>query len=134
MSLNKKTILFLAVTILIVSFLFSLSPVFAQFGIDETAKEAGLQKSDPAEVVGTGIGAVLAFVGVVFFGLMVYGGMIWLTARGNEKRVEKAKEIIISAVVGIAIVFVSYGITSLIIDRFAKNQSGSSTTSQSNEQ
>lgn len=126
---SKKTfILFLTVAVLLVAVLLIgvAVPVMADsnnsnsdYGLTTTAKKAGLEKTEPAAFIGDAIGFVLSFVGVVFFGLMVYGGMIWLTARGNEQRVEKAKDIIVNAAIGIVIVFIAYGVTNLIIQRFA---------------
>ncbi len=65
-------------------------------------------------IAGKLIGAVLAFIGVLFFGLMIYGGILWMTARGNEEQVTKAKDLITAAVIGLIIVLSAYAITSFI--------------------
>src|SRR5690554_2680154 len=54
--------------------------------------------------IGKIIGAVLSFVGVIFMVLIVYGGLTWMTASGNEKQVEKAKNLIVQAVIGLVVV------------------------------
>lgn len=66
---------------------------------------------EPEILVGQIIQLVLSFVGVVFLALAVYGGMVWMTARGNEEQVQKGRKIISRAIVGLAIVFLSYAIT-----------------------
>lgn len=71
-------------------------------------------KNSPAGLIGILIGAVLAFVGVLFFALMIYGGILWMTAQGNEQQVGKAKELIRAAVIGIIIVFSAYVLTAFI--------------------
>lgn len=66
------------------------------------------------EMVGAIVGIILSLVGVFFLGLMIYGGYIWMMARGNEQEVEKAKNIIINSVIGIIIVVAAYAFTAFI--------------------
>ncbi|MCF6276966.1 MAG: pilin [Candidatus Magasanikbacteria bacterium] len=85
------------------------------YGLSKTASAAGLAgNSDLTALVGNIIGSALSLVGVVFFILMVYGGFLWMTARGKEDIVNKAKDTIIAAVIGLIIVFASYALTSFI--------------------
>jgi len=46
--------------------------------------------------------------------LVIYGGFLWMTARGNEQQVTKAKDLIISAVIGLVIVLAAYAITAYV--------------------
>ena len=71
----------------------------------------GLDKKNPADVVGFIIKAFLGLVGVFFLLLMIYGGYTWMLARGNETEVQKAQSIIQNAIIGLVIVFCAYGIT-----------------------
>lgn len=92
-------------------------------GLDVTARHGGLigrtpPAIGPAALAGAIIGYLLAFVGVIFFALILYGGFLWMTARGNEEQVKKALELIKSAVVGLVIVFISYVVTQFILSRF----------------
>ena len=104
-------------------FLFVLLPtVQAQFGLDDTAEKAGLIKKGvaapgPAAFVGTLVGYALTFIGVVFFVLMVYGGFLWMQARGNEEHIKKAKGLIEAAIIGMVIVFLAYTLTNFILGR-----------------
>jgi len=54
----------------------------------------------------------LAFLGVAFFVLMIYGGYMWMFSMGNEQTTTKAKDVIIAAVIGLVIVLAAYAITS----------------------
>ncbi len=65
-------------------------------------------------IAGTIVGAALAFIGVLFFILMIYGGFLWMTAQGNDQQIEKAKNLIIAAVIGLIIVMSAYAITAYI--------------------
>ena len=66
-------------------------------------------------VIATALTAVLSLLGVVFLMLMVYGGYLWMTARGNEQDVEKAKGLITSAIIGLIIVIGAYAISWFVI-------------------
>lgn len=90
------------------------------FGLEETATEAGIKTRStlgPAGFIGILIGYVLAFVGVIFFVLMVYGGFIWMTARGSKEKVDQAIKLIEESAIGIIIIFLSYIITNFVMTR-----------------
>ena len=89
------------------------------FGVDATAGAAGLSQKYNAPVetlVGNIIGAALSLIGVIFFILMVYGGMLIMTARGDSALIEKGKESIIAATIGLVIVLGSYAITQFVFE------------------
>lgn len=89
------------------------------YGFKATAERAELPnrvfgKGSVEEVVGGGIKIILSFLGIVFFLLMVYAGLIWMMARGNEERVTKAKDTVEHAAIGLMIVLASYAIASVV--------------------
>jgi TRAP-type C4-dicarboxylate transport system permease small subunit len=99
--------------------LFLVNAVLAgDYGLTDTANKAELLSTNTplAERVGQIIGVGLSLIGVAFFILMIYGGFIWMFARGNEQEVTKAKDIIISATIGLVIVLSAYAITRFIGD------------------
>ncbi|MBI4135873.1 hypothetical protein HY477_04030 [Candidatus Uhrbacteria bacterium] len=121
------------ITPFLIVFLIALSvtAVFAQdkagFGLEETAAAGGLISDansppafGPATVAGRIVGYLLAFVGVIFFALMIWGGILWMTARGNEDQVKKALDLIKSAIIGMVIVFASYVITNFVLTRLTR--------------
>jgi len=121
----------LSLLAIIVSFVFSLttfiSPVVADdgnFGLTETTAQGevgkALLKETPAVMAGRIIGAVLSLVGVVFFLLVLYGGLRWMIAQGNEAEVDKAKQILVAAVIGLIIVLAAYAITAFIGNALTK--------------
>ena len=59
---------------------------------------------------------VFGLIGVIFFMLMVYAGMLWMTAQGDPKKVEKAKDILITSVIGAVIVAASYILTNAVFN------------------
>lgn len=80
---------------------------------------AGLQtaEADPAVVVGRVINIFLSVLGILFFGLALYGGYLWMTARGDEKQVEKAKNVIERAATGIVIILGAYAIATFVVQQ-----------------
>ena len=64
--------------------------------------------------IGQIIGLVLSFIGVVFLVLMIYAGITWMTAQGNDQTISKAKDLIVSSIIGLIIVLAAYAITSFI--------------------
>ena len=60
------------------------------------------------------IKVVLSLLGFIFVILMIYAGILWMTAAGNEKQVQKAKDIVSRAAIGLIIVVSAYAITYFI--------------------
>lgn len=116
----QKFIIFLLIISASFSFIFVPLMVSASgdYGLEKTMGVGNvgtaLKRDTPAKMIGTVIGAILSLVGILFLGLMIYGGLIWMLARGNEQEVEKAKNIIISAVFGLIIVLAAYAITAFV--------------------
>jgi hypothetical protein len=66
-------------------------------------------------IIATIINSLLGLVGVIFLVLIIYSGYTWMTAGGDEGKVEKAKETIGRAVIGLVIVLLAYAIANFII-------------------
>ena len=95
-------------------------------GLDTTAKQTGHYNQrlfGEGTTLEGGISSILtsalSFLGVIFLLLMIYGGILWMTARGNEKNVEQAKSIIFDAIIGLVIVAAAYAITYFVTSIFA---------------
>ena len=85
----------------------------------DVAGGAGIdtEKTDLEPMVGRVISVVLSFMGIIFLVLMVYGGYLWMTDRGNEDQVKKAKNLIQAAVIGVIIIVAAYTISYYILER-----------------
>jgi len=87
--------------------------------LKKTGQSAGYEtnpdkiKIDP--LIAQIIKIFLSFLGVVFLLLIIYGGFMWMTAQGNESKVETAKKIITRAVIGLAVVLLAYGLTWFVV-------------------
>lgn len=79
---------------------------------DTTSEDSGL-----ANFIGYYIiQPVFGLVGLGFFCLTVYAGVLWMTAQGEPKKVDKAKDILITAVIGAVIVVSSYILTNAVFN------------------
>ncbi len=84
------------------------------YGLETSVPSALKSNTDVPITIGKIVGAGLAFIGILFFILMIYGGILWMTAQGNEQQTTKAKGLIIAAVIGLIIVLSAYAITAYI--------------------
>ncbi len=85
------------------------------FGLDAAATKAGLKTGVTLQSrAGQIVGSVLALVGILFFVLMIYGGILWMTAGGNDTQLKNAQKTITTAVIGLIIVLSAYAITMFI--------------------
>ncbi len=125
MSPKKIFIISLLVTIVVGFFCISNLVIADEFGLEEAVTAAGLMNNqrDLPTLVGSILGTALSFIGVLFFALMVFGGFMWMTARGNEEQTKKALNTITAAVIGLIIVLSSYTITSFVFKSVGINQS-----------
>jgi hypothetical protein len=64
--------------------------------------------------VGKLIGSLLAFIGILFFGIIIQAGITWMTAAGNTTKIEGAKDRMINATIGLILVLAAYSITSYV--------------------
>lgn len=75
------------------------------------ATEAFNEEISLTEIVAQVIKSFLGILGIIFVVLMILGGYNWMTAQGDESKVEKAKSTIQKAVIGLIIIVASYSIT-----------------------
>jgi Type IV secretion system pilin len=102
----------------------SAAPVFAtdldlSTSLEDVGDETGLEggADQLPTTIGTLINAALGLLGIVFLLLTLYAGWLWMTAAGDPKKTDKARDILITAVVGLVILLSAYAISSFIIDQ-----------------
>ncbi|MCX6796068.1 MAG: hypothetical protein NTW06_01060 [Candidatus Falkowbacteria bacterium] len=120
----KKAIIFAILLLVIVPCLALALPAQAQidFGLNE-AREIGLPGNpdlEPKAAAITIIQYLMTFLGIIAVVVMLWGGFQWLTAGGNESRVESAKKTILAGIIGLIVIVASYAIVTIIIG-FAQN-------------
>lgn len=94
-------------------------PVHAQADISGSlgtvGQGAGLSEAELPDVIGSIISVFLTLLGIIFLVLVLYAGWLWMTAGGDAKQVDKAKEIMLRAVVGLIILLAAYSISTFVI-------------------
>jgi len=66
-------------------------------------------------LIGYVIRAALGISGVVALIMIIYGGVLWLTSGGNTDKVQKGRDTLIWAVLGLIVIFSAYAIVNAVI-------------------
>ncbi len=77
----------------------------AGYNTSEEMRQTGI-----ATIVGTVARAFISLIGIIFVSYTIYGGFLWMTARGNDEQISKAKNTIRDGVIGIIVVLASAAI------------------------
>lgn len=102
---------------------FSAAPlVFAQ---EDPCKDAGTFKAicELGSARGGGIGQVLGNFAQLFFIIaaiiaviyLIYGGIKWITSKGDKTEVESARNHIVAAITGLIVVFLAFFIINFVL-------------------
>lgn len=135
--MNQRTKLELIILSLIIlaSFGLSLTALAApkiMEGAEEVGKVAGYEtkvsETAVSETVGRIIKIVMSLTGVIFLGLTVYGGVLWMTAAGSEEKVGKAVSIFRASIIGLIIIVFSFSITLFISSQLIDIKAQQTTT------
>ena len=65
-------------------------------------------------IIGAGISLILIVAGLIAFVYMLLGGIQWITSGGDKANVEKARNQIVQALIGLIVVFAACGIIRLV--------------------
>ncbi len=60
------------------------------------------------------IGVATAIAGIAMLGYFLFGAISWLTAGGNEERIEKAQKSLSNAVIGLLLVILATSIAAIV--------------------
>ncbi len=117
----KKIFIFFSVFSIFL--VFSFSSALAQTSADQPVETISgvvslsnpLGTSSIPTLIGRVIDSVLGIVGSLALVMFVYGGLIWMTAAGNEQSVTKGKNILMWATIGLVVIFTSYALVKFVI-------------------
>ena len=94
------------------------APIYAADTINITPKSgsslSSLSNLTVGGIVSGAISLILIIVALVFFFILVIGGLKWITSGGDEKKVAGARAQITNALIGLVIVFAAWAIMKLI--------------------
>lgn len=69
-----------------------------------------------SQLVGAIIKAILILIGSIALLIVVIAGLIWLTSRGNEEKITKARGALVWATLGLMAIFASYIVLNSILN------------------
>jgi len=91
-------------------------PAFAQDKISISVGEgfAPLANLTVSGIISGAISLIMLAVALIFFFILILGGLKWVMSEGDQKAVEAARNQITNALIGLAIVFSAFAIMKLI--------------------
>ncbi len=101
--------------------LFQFIPAFAQGGLisptDQPGRlaEATGGQGSLRQLVLTFLNFFLGFLGLISVIMIIYGGVLYVTAAGEQEKVDKGKKIIMYAIVGIVIILLAFAIVNTVL-------------------
>ena len=124
--MKKQTKIIFISFISLVIFVLGITSILAAEDLNLTGKltnvgtAAGFKAEKPelATTLGSIIRGFLTLLGVIFMAYIIYGGYQWMTARGNEEQLTKAKAVIRGSIIGLIIVLAAYVITAFVVKSF----------------
>lgn len=138
---KKTASIFLLIVISCLLFVYQAAPVFAQEPLvkcdymrDKDGKivtdankkpiENDCTLSDFSKILVKYAGFFLGLSGSIALLFFVYGGFVWLISGGNKEKVQQGKNILISATVGIIIIFTAFTVVNLTISTLTGQKEG----------
>jgi len=86
----------------------------------------GSKNTDPRVIITQIINLALGFLGIIAVGIILFGGFKWMTAAGNEDKVEEAKKVLSAGVIGLLIVLSSWALATYAIGALYNTTNASS--------
>ena len=84
------------------------------------ATETGLTTTDVRVTISRIINAFMGLLGIVAVVLILLGGFKWMMAAGNQDKIDEAKKLMMSGVIGLIIIMSAYAIAQFVIGAIIK--------------
>jgi len=96
---------------MIMFFITKTEEVGAQIGID---MKNPISTSDFGEIVQNFLLWILSVAGVITIFMLVFGGIMYMTAGGDEQKVATAKKVATWTIIGLGLILISYSIIAVL--------------------
>ena len=84
--------------------------------LDLTRNAAGYTGTASVTViVGRAIQIALGAFGIVFILFLIYGGILWMIARGDKTKVEQASRMLTNTTIALVVIVASYAIATYVV-------------------
>jgi TRAP-type C4-dicarboxylate transport system permease small subunit len=67
----------------------------------------------------------MPYVGAIFFVVIIYAGVQYITAGGDKKQIDAAKSMLQRAFIGLLIIFFAFAVVSTVVNLLARVATGS---------
>lgn len=94
---------------------------FSSEKFNNFANSAGYtEEAQPVEYyIGLLLTGLFSILGVISIALIIYSGFTWMTARGNQAKVDKAKDTLIEVSLGLLFIIGGYALTTFLLKIFS---------------
>lgn len=75
--------------------------------------------TDGSDILAGGLNLVYFIAGVAAVIVLIIAGIMYVTSNGDQNGIERAKNMILYAIVGLVVIVVAFTITQIVIGRFA---------------
>ncbi|MFC1598444.1 pilin [Patescibacteria group bacterium] len=127
-----KKYLFIIIIVIALAFLFGNNVLASSFGtgLNEAATAVPdiSQDRELTDYLVFATQAFLTLIGVIFVGILVYGGFLYMTAAGADEKIQKSKKAIASASIGILLILGGHVITIFIASQLEQPGVGTQQT------
>ncbi|MBU1348624.1 pilin [Patescibacteria group bacterium] len=86
-------------------------------GVDAIQSSIKLGSGDIRQTAARIINVALGFLGIIAVVIVLLGGFKYMISGGNEEKTSEAKKLIVSGIIGLAIILSAWAITSFVISR-----------------
>ncbi len=86
-------------------------------GVGAVQSSIKLGSGDVRQTAARIINVALGFLGIIAVVIVLMGGFKYMISGGNEEKVGEAKKLIVSGIIGLAIILSAWAITSFVVSR-----------------
>lgn len=92
-----------------------------KYNLDTLTAAAGYNTGPTIETtIGNIIKIAMSFLGAIFIILIIFNGINWMRAQGNEEEVREAKKTIKNLIIGLVVIIAAFALSEKISGVFAK--------------
>ncbi len=62
------------------------------------------------------INQAIGLLGILAVLIILYAGLVWMTAGGNDEKIAKAKKITVSGLIGLVVILTSYSLANFVLN------------------
>ncbi|PIP60457.1 hypothetical protein COX00_03160 [Candidatus Uhrbacteria bacterium CG22_combo_CG10-13_8_21_14_all_47_17] len=93
-------------------------------GVNAISNNIKLGSGDVRQTAANIINVALGFLGIIAVVIVLVGGFKYMISGGNEEKTSEAKNLIVSGIIGLAIILSAWAITSFVIGQLLSATSG----------